>query len=437
MKFGDILLSAVRGVTANKLRSILTMLGVLIGVGAVILLMAVGNGSAQRVNSLITSLGTNTLTIRPSGTGSTPITLAVSDQLNKAGLGDVKSVVPESTTSLTVSSTNASESGVSIIGTSADYFTVSTASVASGSAFTAADVASAAKVAVIGSTLATELYPSGSALGQSITVSGTPFTVVGILATQSSTGFNDPNSVVVAPVTRVQRSFTGFGALSSLLAESKTTAGVAAAQGELGVELNQLLHVSAATAASAASSSATSGAAGTGGFGRFLRGATGGGTAASSLGAASSSSTLPYTITNASTLLSTAEASATSFTVLLAAVAAISLLVGGIGVTNVMLVTVTERTREIGIRKALGATRGAILGQFLAEAAILTLLGGILGVVAAVFAAQFQINGTQPVLIGYSIPLALGVSVAIGVFFGVYPAGRAATMRPIQALRSI
>jgi putative ABC transport system permease protein len=437
MKFGDILLSAVRGVTANKLRSILTMLGVLIGVGAVILLMAVGNGSAQRVNSLITSLGTNTLTIRPSGTGSTPITLAVSDQLNKAGLGDVKSVVPESTTSLTVSSTNASESGVSIIGTSADYFTVSTASVASGSAFTAADVASAAKVAVIGSTLAAELYPSGSALGQSITVSGTPFTVVGILATQSSTGFNDPNSVVVAPVTRVQRSFTGFGALSSLLAESKTTAGVAAAQGELGVELNQLLHVSAATAASAASSSATSGAAGTGGFGRFLRGATGGGTAASALGAASSSSTLPYTITNASTLLSTAEASATSFTVLLAAVAAISLLVGGIGVTNVMLVTVTERTREIGIRKALGATRGAILGQFLAEAAILTLLGGILGVVAAVFAAQFQINGTQPVLIGYSIPLALGVSVAIGVFFGVYPAGRAATMRPIQALRSI
>jgi putative ABC transport system permease protein len=428
MKFGDILLSAVRGVTANKLRSILTMLGVLIGVGAVILLMAVGNGSAQRVNSLITSLGTNTLTIRPSGnaTGSSAITLAVSNELSHAGLGHVKSVVPESTTSLTVSSTNASETDVSIIGTSPEYFTASTASVASGSAFTTADVTSASKVAVIGSTLATELYPTGSALGESISVDGTPFTVVGILATQSSTGFNDPNTVVVAPVTRVQRSFTGFGALSSLLAESKTTAGVAAAQGELGVELNQLLHVSATTAASAATSTGTAGATG---FGRFARGAAAGGT--------TSSSSLPYTITNASTLLSTAEASATSFTVLLAAVAAISLLVGGIGVTNVMLVTVTERTREIGIRKALGATRGAILGQFLAEAAILTLLGGILGVIAAVFAAQFQINGTQPVLIGYSIPLALGVSVAIGIFFGVYPAGRAAAMRPIQALRSI
>jgi putative ABC transport system permease protein len=424
MKFGDILLSAVRGVTANKLRSILTMLGVLIGVGAVILLMAVGNGSAQRVNSLITSLGTNTLTIRPSGnaTGSSAITLAVSDKLNNAGLGHVSAVVPESTTSLTVSSTNASESNVSIIGTSADYFKVATTTVASGSAFTKADVTSAAKVAVIGSTLGTELYPTGSALGQSITVDGTPFTVVGILATQSSTGFNDPNSEVIAPVTRVQRSFTGFGALSSLLAQSKTAAGVTAAQGELGVELNQLLHVSASTAASASSGT---GATATGGFRR----------AAS--GTRSSSASLPYTITNASTLLSTAQASATSFTVLLAAVAAISLLVGGIGVTNVMLVTVTERTREIGIRKALGATRGAILGQFLAEAAILTLLGGILGVVAAVFAAQFEINGTQPVLIGYSIPLALGVSVAIGVFFGVYPAGRAAAMRPIQALRSI
>lgn len=408
MRFGDVLLSALRGVTSNKLRSILTLLGVLIGVASVILLMAVGNGSAQTVKNLITSLGTNTLTVRPTGgqdTGSDAITLAVSNKLNTAGLGHVSKVVPEATTSLTVSSTNASESDVSIIGTSADYFTVSTATVASGNAFTADDVASAAKVAVIGSTLATELYPTGSALGQSISVDGTPFTVVGILATQSSVGFNDPNTEVIAPVTRVQRSFTGFGALSSLLAQATSSDSVTAAQGELGVELNQLLGVSATTAAASTNSN--------------------------------SGTSLPYTITNQSSLLQTAAASATSFTVLLAAVAAISLLVGGIGVTNVMLVTVTERTREIGIRKALGATRGAILGQFLTEAATLTLLGGIIGVLVAVFGSQFEIYGTQPVIIGYSIPLALGVSVAIGVFFGVYPAWRAAAMRPIQALRSI
>ncbi|HEY2644936.1 MAG TPA: ABC transporter permease [Galbitalea sp.] len=408
MRFGDILLSALRGVTSNKLRSILTLLGVLIGVASVILLMAVGNGSAQTVKNLITSLGTNTLTIRPTGgqtTGSDSITLAISNKLNNAGLGHVSKVVPEATTSLTVASTNASESNVSIIGTSADYFTVSTATVASGSAFTAADVTSAAKVAVIGSTLATELYPTESALGQSVEVDGTPFTVVGVLATQSSVGFTDPNSEVIAPITRVQRSYTGFGALSSLLAQATSSDSVNAAQGELGVELNQLLGVSATTAA------ATSGGA--------------------------SSTTLPYTITNQSSLLATQEASANSFTVLLATVAAISLLVGGIGVTNVMLVTVTERTREIGIRKALGATRGAILGQFLTEAATLTLLGGVIGVLVALVGSQFQIYGTQPLIIGYSIPLALGVSVAIGVFFGVYPAWRAAAMRPIQALRSI
>jgi len=135
--------------------------------------------------------------------------------------------------------------------------------------------------------------------------------------------------------------------------------------------------------------------------------------------------------------LETQEESADSFTVLLGVVAAISLLVGGIGVTNVMLVSVTERTKEIGIRKALGATRGAILGQFLAEAATLTLLGGLLGVAAALIGANYEIYGTMPVVLDYSIPLALGVSVAIGVFFGVYPAGRAAAMRPIQALRAV
>jgi putative ABC transport system permease protein len=364
----------------------------------VILLMAVGNGSAEKIRAAITSLGTNTITVRanggPEATGSSAITLAVCDQLGTAGLGHVSAVVPQATTSLTVSSPTTSEDGTSIIGTSAQYFDVSTATVASGTAFTADDVASSAKVAVIGSTLATELFTRGSALGQSISIDGTPFTVVGILAEQSSVGFSDPNSEVIAPITRIQRSYTGYGAVSSLLVQAKSPDAVPAAQGEVQVELDQLLGVGA-------------------------------------------DDTAPYTITNQSSLLETQAESADSFTALLAAVAGISLLVGGIGVTNVMLVTVTERTREIGIRKALGATRGAILGQFLTEAATLTLLGGILGVVVALVAAQYEFNGTQPVVIGYSIPLALGVSVAIGVFFGVYPAARAAAMRPIQALRSI
>jgi putative ABC transport system permease protein len=238
------------------------------------------------------------------------------------------------------------------------------------------------------------LFPGQSAIGQTINVSGTTFTVTGVLAQQSSTGFQDPNSVVVAPITRVQQSFTGYGALGTMTVTSTNAASVNAAQGEIEVELNQLLGIT-------------------------------------------DTANETYTITNQSTLLATQASSAASFTVLLGAVAAISLLVGGIGVTNVMLVTVTERTREIGIRKALGAARGAILGQFLAEAATLTLAGGLLGVGAAIIGAQFKINGTTPIIMGYSIPLALGVSVAIGVFFGVYPAGRAANMRPIQALRAV
>jgi len=409
MTLFETLRSAFRGITTNKLRSALTLLGVMIGVAAVILLLAVGNGSSQQINNLITQLGTNTLTVRAGGgfgfgggSASTDdstkkLTLAVANQLASAGLGHVDAVVPQVDTSLTVSSTSASEDSVSLIGTTPNYFTVTTSKVGSGSAFTKADVTSAAKVVVIGSTIATELFPTGSALGQTISVDGSPFTVVGILATQSSTGVQDANSVVVAPISRVQRSFTGFGAISTMTVEATSSADVPAAQGEVEVMLDQLLKYDPTTATGNA----------------------------------------PYTVTDQTQLLQTAAASAQSFTVLLGAVAAISLLVGGIGVTNVMLVTVTERTREIGIRKALGATRAAILGQFLVEAATLTLLGGVLGVVAALIGARFEINGTQPVVLGYSVPLALGVSVAIGVFFGVYPAARAAAMRPIQALRSI
>jgi putative ABC transport system permease protein len=406
MSVFEILISAFRGVTANKLRSILTLLGVMIGVASVILLLAVGNGSAQEVKNAISGLGANTITVRASGMGggggqdatttaSTDkvITTAVADQLAAADLGHVSSVTPQVSTSLTVSSTEASSDSVSIIGTTSNYFDVGTTGVGTGEAFTDAEVTTSAKVAVIGQTLATTLFPTGSALGESISVDGTPFTVVGVLENQSSTGATDANSVVIAPITRIQKSFTGFGAVSTLSVEATDSDSVDAAEGELEIMLNQLLG--------------------------------------------QTEDDESYSMSNQSSLLETQESSADSFTVLLGVVAAISLLVGGIGVTNVMLVSVTERTKEIGIRKALGATRGAILGQFLAEAATLTLLGGLLGVVAALIGANYEIYGTQPVVLDYSIPLALGVSVAIGVFFGVYPAARAAAMRPIQALRAV
>jgi putative ABC transport system permease protein len=378
----------------------------MIGVAAVILLLAVGNGSAQQVASSINSLGTNTLTVRSTTAGGgiggassssssgQQIDMSVSDELAGSGLGHVSSVVPETDTTQTVSSSTTSETDISIIGTTSKYFSVTTAKVGSGSAFTSNDVTEASKVAVIGLTLAQELFPGQTPIGQQISIDGTPFTVDGILTEQSSTGFQDPNTEVIAPITRIQNSYTGFGNVSSLLVAAKNSASVTAAEAEVTIMLNQLLGVT-------------------------------------------DTADEPFTVTSQSSLLQTQQASAQSFTVLLGVVAAISLLVGGIGVTNVMLVTVTERTREIGIRKALGATRTAILGQFLVEAALLTLAGGILGVIVAVVGAHYQIDGTTPIILGFSIPLALGVSVGIGVFFGVYPAGRAAAMRPIQALRSI
>lgn len=400
MRPAEILANAHQGVTANKLRSVLTLLGVMIGVAAVILLLAVGNGSARQVASAIDALGTNTLTVRPQSSGSgfgsastatatRPLTVDVTSRLGRAGLGDVASVVPEMTANETVATGSASETGIQVIGTTNTYFSVSTARIASGSGLPSGS----AHDAIVGPTLAQELFPNNSPVGQQITVAGVPFTVIGELAEQSTVGFQDPNSELIAPIGAVQDDFSGYGQVSGVLVAARSAAAVPAAEGEVTVELDQLLGATAADQ--------------------------------------------PFTVNSPSSLLQTRAASAQSFTVLLAAVAAISLLVGGIGVTNVMLVTVTERTREIGIRKAIGATRGALLGQFLAEAATLTLAGGILGVIAAVIGAQFPIDGTTPVLVLSSIPLALGVSVAIGIFFGVYPAARAARMRPIQALRVV
>jgi putative ABC transport system permease protein len=216
--------------------------------------------------------------------------------------------------------------------------------------------------------------------------------VVGVLGAKDTNGPSDSNDVVVAPLTTVRDTVAGYGGLTSITVQATSAETVEAAQAEITAILDAALGVTDSSSAS-------------------------------------------YRVFNQAQLLDTATDAADTFTVLLAAVAAISLLVGGIGVTNIMLVTVTERTREIGIRKALGARRGSILGQFLAEATILCLVGGALGVLAGVVGATFTIAGVEPVLVPASILLAFGVSAAIGLFFGSYPANRAARLLPIDALR--
>ncbi|KUL27374.1 ABC transporter permease [Actinoplanes awajinensis] len=399
MSFFEVVRFSLRGLSANKLRSALTMLGILIGVAAVILLVAVGNGSAKAISDRIEALGTNTITVMSTGRGgssSTALTKKMADALIDPELApDIKSVSPVVSASSATMTYEGTDHAVStFVGTTPDWFGASSTPVEKGASFTADDVTQGRRVVVIGQTVAEELFPGVDPIDKQVTVSGALFTVVGVLKEKSSTGFQDPNDTAIAPLTAVQQVLAGYGSLTSIIVEANDPDKVDAVQSEVSTILNQQLKVDP-----------------------------------------SSSSTTPYRIQNASSLLETQTETADTFTTLLGAVAAISLLVGGIGITNIMLVTVTERTREIGIRKALGAPRRVILNQFLIEATLLSVLGGGLGVAAALIGSQFEIVGVKPVIVPSSVGLAFGVSVAIGLFFGGLPAARAARLRPIDALR--
>jgi putative ABC transport system permease protein len=398
---------ALAGLAANKVRSALTMLGVLIGVASVILLLAVGNGSSQSVQNSISSLGSNAITVlhtEGSAAGATastsasgvtsyaePQNLTVQDATALAAASGVSSASPVVSTSETLSNSGTSDTDVSLTGTYPTYLQAEDDTLSAGAAFTTEQVSNAQDVVIIGSEVATDLFGTANPVGQSVLVAGIPFTVTGVLATKGTSGLGSADNTAIAPLTTVQDALTGFGSLNNIVVQAKSAALVDTVESEVTSILDQRHD--------------------------------------------ENTSDSDFEVLNASTILSTATSTAHTLTVLLGAVAAISLLVGGIGVTNIMLVTVTERTREIGIRKAIGATPGVILAQFLMEATLLSVFGGILGVLVAILGTRFQIVGVKPVLESFSIPLALGFSVIIGVVFGGLPARRAASMRPADALR--
>jgi putative ABC transport system permease protein len=396
---------AFAGLIANKLRSALTILGLMIGVGSVIVLITVGTGSSDAVQSQIDALGSNVLLVQstPSlgglrGTSSTSTALTLADATalqNRYQAPDVQAVSPVvNANSVTLTYDGTTYTPSTFIGTTPSYEQARSDSTTAGSWFSSAQESGHSRVLVVGPTVVSELFGGQDPVGDTVQVNGTSFQIVGVTASKGSNGTTNQDDVAFAPLTAVQDTLTGYGSLSQIVVQARSEQQLSAAQTEVTSILNQLDPPSSGS------------------------------------GAASN-----FNVINQGSILQTSASSSSVFTTLLGEVAAISLLVGGIGVMNIMLVSVTERTREIGIRKAVGARRRDILTQFLIEAVLVSLLGGAAGVLLGVIGSQFTIAGVHPSVAPYSIAVAFGAALLTGLFFGTYPASRAAAMQPIQALR--
>jgi len=386
------------------------MLGILIGVAAVILLVAVGNGSSIAVQQRIEGLGTNSLIVFPqrfgpggggaatrNGTAARRSQLTAADVRalgNKQNAPDIKAVAPTVNASPTGAYLGATYAPQQFVGTTASFFEIRKFPVESGSAFTDQDVADHAKVVVLGKTVVSNLFGNGvDPVGAQVKFGSSTFQVVGVLKAKGSNGFQDQDDIAIASLTAVQDTLTGnTGTYSQITVEAASRDQTDAASAEISAILSTTHRLTPSAAPD-------------------------------------------FQVLNQAALLTTSNQTGQIFTVLLGAVAAISLLVGGIGVMNIMLVTVTERTREIGIRKAIGARKKDILTQFLMEAVVLSVLGGVAGVLTGLAGSRFQIAGVTPVVKSSSVVAAFVVALLIGLFFGIYPANRAASLSPIEALR--
>jgi putative ABC transport system permease protein len=405
MKTRDILEETYRALSANKIRSGLTMLGIVIGISSVIAMTAIGAGAQASIQSSIQSIGANLIMVTPGtqrgpgaqvsqGRGSAKsLTLQDAEAITEKITG-IKSVAPEVSARYQVTA-KGTNTNTQIVGTTTTYPTVRNIEVEEGSFITDTHIKTSSKVAVIGPTARDDLFGVNTdGIGQTIRIKNSTFTIVGVTKVKGGTGFNNPDDMIFIPITTAQRFLSGDQYVTTISISAENAETTSQVQEDVTNLLLERHHISDSAGAD-------------------------------------------FSTLNQADIIATASSVTGTFTILLAAVAGISLVVGGIGIMNMMLTTVTERTKEIGLRKAIGAKRKDISRQFLIEAVMLTFIGGVLGVLLG-WSISFMVQYSGLIQTHVSITsilLAFGVSTIIGIVFGYYPALRAAKLHPIEALR--
>ena len=394
MSLLELIRLALSRLRRGRLRAALTMLGVIIGVASVVGLVSVGRGTTARITDQLSSLGTNLLTVNPSGRFGGDSALTIDDAAAITEIAGIAGVAPEIQTSGVVSTSATNTTTTSIVGTSAAFATVRAYDIWQGTFLTDVEVDQSLRSVVLGATVASDLGLGEEAIGTTVSIEGIPFQVVGILQPKGGAGFNDPDNQVLVPLATVSKYFVGGSGVRSIGLSVANAADMDSVRNQI-AELLRVRH-GIATGASD-----------------------------------------DFQIFDQTQLLEAASSISGTLTLLLGGIASIALIVGGIGIMNIMLVSVRERTREIGIRKALGARGRDILSQFLIEALTLSLLGGFIGVVVGlvVSAVIGRIAGWGFIFDPATVAMATLFSLIVGIVFGVWPARQAARLDPVAALR--